>query len=81
MKYVEIPYFLFSALIHYHLIFEDNEKKQVKEFICNGLEAKLKSLVAQNLYNKYKLARSSEDREKAHKEYINFVKENDYYLN
>lgn len=67
MKNVQISNELFTALLRYHLLEEDD----CVDIIRQGLEKKLDALVRHDLYVKYKTAPAEEDREKARKEYLN----------
>ena len=69
MKNVQISEELFFALLKYHLIEMDEVLPQIKK----GLEEKLEAMVRRELYTKYKMAPTEEEREKARQEYLNKV--------
>ena len=69
LKNVQISEELFFALLKYHLVEMDEVLPQVKK----GLEEKLEAMVRRELYTKYKIALTQEEREKARQEYLNKV--------
>ena len=66
MKNVQISEELFVALMRYFLL----EQEELYPEIKKGLEKKLDALVMRELYTKYKIAPSEEEREKARREYL-----------
>ena len=66
MKNVQISQELFIALMRYFLL----EQEELHPEIKKGLEKKLDALVMRELYTKYKIAPSEEEREKARREYL-----------
>ena len=66
MKNVQISQELFIALMRYFLL----EQEELYPEIKKGLEKKLDALVMRELYTKYKIAPSEEEREKARREYL-----------
>ena len=66
MKSVQIPYNLFVALVEYHLAYDDDYAKEIRQ----GLEQKLDALVRHELYTKYKTAPTVEERDQAWQEYL-----------
>ncbi len=66
MKNVQISEELFFALLKYHLVEMDDVLPEIKK----GLEKKLDAMVMRELYTKYKIAPTEEEREKARKEYL-----------
>lgn len=67
MKSVQISYDLFVALVEYHLAYDDDYAEEIHQ----GLEQKLDALVRHELYAKYKIAPTAEEREQARQEYLN----------
>ena len=67
-KNVQIPYELFIDLVHVHLL--ENDDADIWKRIEHGLNAKVESLVAHELYEKYKTSPTEEEREKARLEYL-----------
>jgi hypothetical protein len=65
-KNVQLPYDLFSALIRYHLMMDDDYEEEIRR----GLEQKLDALMRHELYATYKTAPTEEEREKARQEYL-----------
>ena len=65
-KSVQIPYELFFQLLQYFLM--DNYDGE--EIIRLGLEKKLDRMVMRDLYGKFKIAPTEEERERARKEYL-----------
>lgn len=66
MKNVQISQELFLALVKYFLL----EQEEFLPEIQKGLEQKLDALVMRELYTKYKVALTEEEKEKARKEYL-----------
>lgn len=66
MKNVQISQELFLALVKYFLL----EQEEFLPKIQKGLEQKLDALVMRELYTKYKVALTEEEKEKARKEYL-----------
>lgn len=66
MKNVQIPYDLFMALVEYHLAYDYDCAKEIRQ----GLEQKLDALVRHELYAKYKTAPTVEEREQARQQYL-----------
>ena len=66
MKNVQISQELFIALMRYFLL----EQEELYPEIKKDLEKKLDALVMRELYTKYKIAPSEEEREKARREYL-----------
>ena len=67
-KNVQIPYELFIDLVHVHLL--ESDDTDIRKRIERGLNAKVESLVAHELYEKYKTSPTEEEREKARLEYL-----------
>ena len=67
-KNVQIPYELFIDLVHVHLL--ESDDADIWKRIEHGLNAKVESLVAHELYEKYKTSPTEEEREKARLEYL-----------
>ena len=67
-KNVQIPYELFIDLVYVYLL--DCDDADIRKRIERGLNAKVESLVAHELYEKYKTAPTEEEREKARLEYL-----------
>lgn len=63
---MQIPYDLFVALLHYHLVQEDDYAEDIRR----GLEEKLDAMVRHELYAKYKTAPTEEEREQARLKYL-----------
>ena len=63
---MQIPYDLFVALLHYHLVMEDDYAEKIRR----GLEEKLDAMVRHELYAKYKTAPTEEERKQARLEYL-----------
>ena len=61
MGNVQISEELFFALLKYHLVEMDDVLPEIKK----GLEEKLEAMVRRDLYTKYKMAPTKEEREKA----------------
>ena len=66
MKNVQISQELFVALLHYHMIGEN----EYEEIIEQGLEQKLDAMLRHELYAQYKTAPTEEQREQARQEYL-----------
>ena len=66
MKNVQISQELFFALVKYFLLGQEELLSKIQ----NGLEQKLDTLVMRELYTKYKIALTKEEKEKARKEYL-----------
>lgn len=66
MKNVQISQELFLALVKYFLLEQEGFLPEIQ----NGLEQKLDALVMRELYTKYKVALTEEEKEKARKEYL-----------
>ena len=64
---MKISYDLFVALVEYHLAYDDDYAEEIHQ----GLEQKLDALVRHELYAKYKIAPTAEEREQARQEYLN----------
>lgn len=67
MKRVQISYELFLELVKYHLMEIDSDAKIIKK----ELTEKMDSLVLRELYSKYKIAPTEEEKGRARKEYLN----------
>jgi len=67
-KNVQIPYELFIDLVYVYLL--DCDDADIRKRIERGLNAKVESMVAHELYEKYKTAPTEEEREKARLEYL-----------
>lgn len=67
-KNVQIPCELFIDLVYVHLL--ECDDADIRKRIERGLNAKVESLVAHELYEKYKTATTEEEREKARLEYL-----------
>ena len=67
-KNVQIPYELFIDLVHVHLL--ESDDADIWKRIEHGLNAKVESLVAHELYEKYKTSPTEEEREKVRLEYL-----------
>lgn len=66
MKNVQISQELFLALVKYFLLVQEGFLPEIQK----GLEQKLDVLVMRELYTKYKVALTEEEKEKARKEYL-----------
>lgn len=66
MKNVQIPEELFSALVAYHLV----EVEKVLPLIKDGLERKMEALIKRELYSKYKMSATEEEKEQARQAYL-----------
>ena len=66
MKNVQISLELFMKLLRFHLI-EDNT---CADDVKRGLEQKMNTMVERELYTRFKIAPSEEEREKARQEYL-----------
>lgn len=67
-KNVQISYELFIDLVYVHLL--DCDDADIRKRIERGLNAKVESMVAHELYEKYKTAPTEDEREKARLEYL-----------
>ena len=67
MKNVQISHELFMTLIKYFFF----ERENLFSEIQRELEQKLDALVARELYTKYKIAPTEEEKERARHEYLN----------
>ena len=67
-KNVQIPYELFIDLVYVYLL--DCDDADIRKRIERGLNAKVESMVAHELYEKYKTAPTEDEREKARLEYL-----------
>lgn len=67
MKNVQISEELFIAIIRYFMLEQGELLPQIKQ----GLEKKLDAMVMRELYIKYKIVPTGEEKEKARKEYLN----------
>ena len=66
MKNVQISHELFLALIHYHLMENEDLEKEIRK----GLEDKMEAMVRRQIYTDSKTAATAEQKEKARKEYL-----------
>ncbi|SHM99357.1 hypothetical protein SAMN02746066_04278 [Anaerosporobacter mobilis DSM 15930] len=66
MKQVQIPEQLFFDLVKYHLLDMEDRLPEIKK----GLTDKMDAIVMRELYSKYKTAPTTEEKEKARKEYL-----------
>ncbi len=66
MKQVQISEDLFLSLVKYHILKYYNEEEK----IVNQLNEKLDRMVNRNLYTKYKIVLTKEEKEKARQEYL-----------
>jgi hypothetical protein len=69
MKNIQISEQLFFALLKYHLM----DMEDVLPEIRKGLELKMEAMVKRELYTKYKIAPTEEERENARQEYLDKV--------
>lgn len=69
MKNIQISEQLFFALLKYHLM----DMEDVLPEIRKGLEMKMEAMVKRELYTKYKIAPTEEERENARQEYLDKV--------
>ena len=66
MKNVQISEELFSSLVAYHLV----GIERVLPAIESGLEKKMEAFIKRELYTKYKLSATDEEKEEARQAYL-----------
>lgn len=66
LKSVKISEELFMKILKYHLLEVEEESGGIK----NGLNEKLDAMERNQLYTKYKMAKSDVEKQKARKEYL-----------
>lgn len=66
-KQIQISQTLFLNLVKYHLI---SPSEDLQRDISKELETKIDNIVKHDLYTKYKVAETQEEREQARKEYL-----------
>lgn len=69
MKNVMIPYDAFIKLIRFHLLDDESERDDIKDF----LESKVDSLTRRELYSKSKTAPTEEEREAYRNKYLDAI--------
>ena len=66
MKNVQIPQELFSSIVRYFLLGQEELLPEIRK----GLEKKMDALAMRELYSQYKTAPTEEERQQARQEYL-----------